>query len=53
MIAGREAERRLIAAEDCQKNLTTIIDEKEQSLAEAQASLERAFQEGKLLRVGR
>ena len=51
MIAGREAERRLIAAEDCHTNLTTIIDEKEQSLAEAQTSLEMAFQQGRLLHV--
>ena len=49
MIAGREAERRLTAAEDCQKNLSTIIDEKEQSLAEAQTSLEMAVQQGRLL----
>ena len=51
MIAGREAERRLIAAEDCHKNLTNIIDENEQSLAEAQASLDMAFQQGRLLHV--
>ena len=49
MIAGREAERRLIAAEDCQKSLNILIDEKEQSLSEAQTSLEIAFQQGRLL----
>ena len=49
MIAGREAERRRIAAEDCQKSLAILIDEKEQSLSEAQTSLEMAFQQGRLL----
>ena len=47
MVAGREAERRQVAAVDCERTLKGIIEEQEQSRAEAQASLEIAFQEGR------
>ena len=49
MIAGREADRRLMSAVDNERTLKRIIDEKEQNRQEIQASLELAFQEGRTL----